>query len=156
MKVCGEVKSRLKPESQRLSCNLLKRKNFQSTPGQSYLQNTTENRRITNVITQKMKFSIKDFFSKCDQIRRKLRILSHLLKKSLMKNFIFCATYLRWSALQQQSTPKSLSLTIDSLQIKNLWSMIHISLLNIIYDKTWGLHTNFTQMNSFAYTQFWK
>ena len=40
---------------------------------------------------QKMKFSIKDFFSKCDQIRRKLRIWSHLLKKSLTKNFIFCA-----------------------------------------------------------------
>ena len=32
-----------------------------------------------------MKFSIKDFFSKCDQI------WSHLLKKSLMENFIFCA-----------------------------------------------------------------
>ena len=40
---------------------------------------------------QKMKFSIEDFFSKCDQIRRKLRIWSHLLKKSLMENFIFCA-----------------------------------------------------------------
>ena len=36
------------------------------------------------------KFSIKDFFSKCDQIRRKLPIWSHLLKKSLMENFIFC------------------------------------------------------------------
>ena len=32
---------------------------------------------------QKMKFSIKDFFSKYDQIRRKLRILLHLMKKSL-------------------------------------------------------------------------
>ena len=31
------------------------------------------------VTTQKMKFSIKDFFSKCDQIRSKL------------ENFIFCA-----------------------------------------------------------------
>ena len=41
--------------------------------------------------TQKMKFSIKDFFRKCDQIRRKLRIWSHLLKKSLMENFISCA-----------------------------------------------------------------
>ena len=41
-----------------------------------------------------MKFSIKNFFSKCDQIRRKLRIWSHLLKKSLMENFIFCAVYL--------------------------------------------------------------
>ena len=39
--------------------------------------------------SQKMKFSIKNFFSKCDQIRRKLRIWSHLLRKSLMENFIF-------------------------------------------------------------------
>ena len=41
-----------------------------------------------------MKFSIKDFFCKCDQIRRKLRIWSHLLKKSLMENFVFCGVYL--------------------------------------------------------------
>ena len=40
---------------------------------------------------QKVMFSIKDFFSECDQIRRKLQIWSHLLKKSLTKNFIFCA-----------------------------------------------------------------
>ena len=40
---------------------------------------------------QKMKFYIKNFFSKCDQIRRKLRIWSHLLNKFLMENFIFCA-----------------------------------------------------------------
>ena len=40
---------------------------------------------------QKMKFSIKNFFSKCDQIRRKLQIWSHLLKKYLQENFIFCA-----------------------------------------------------------------
>ena len=40
---------------------------------------------------QKIKFSVKAFFSKCDQICRKLRICSHLLKKSLMKNSIFCA-----------------------------------------------------------------
>ena len=40
---------------------------------------------------QKMKFSIKDFFSKSDQIGRKLRIWSYLLRKSLMENFIFCA-----------------------------------------------------------------
>ena len=39
---------------------------------------------------QKMKFSIKDFSSKCEQIRRKLQIWLHLLKKSLMENFIFC------------------------------------------------------------------
>ena len=38
-----------------------------------------------------MKFSIEDFFSKRDQIRRKLQIWSHLLKKYLMENLIFCA-----------------------------------------------------------------
>ena len=38
-----------------------------------------------------MKVSIEDFFSKCDQIRSFLRIWSHLLKKSLIENFIFCA-----------------------------------------------------------------
>ena len=43
---------------------------------------------FVTVTVQKMKLSIKDFFSKCDQIRRKLRIWSHLLKKSLMENFI--------------------------------------------------------------------
>ena len=40
---------------------------------------------------QKVKSFIKDFFSKWDQIRRKLPIWSHLLKISLMENFIFCA-----------------------------------------------------------------
>ena len=38
---------------------------------------------------KKMKFSIKGFFSKRDQIRSFLRIWSHLLKKPLMENFIF-------------------------------------------------------------------
>ena len=38
-----------------------------------------------------MKFFTEDFFSKCDQIRRKLWIWPHLLKKSLLENFIFCA-----------------------------------------------------------------
>ena len=43
---------------------------------------------------QKMKFSLNDFSSKCDEIRRKLRIWSHLLEKSIMENFIF------WAGLQ--------------------------------------------------------
>ena len=50
---------------------------------------STEHRKDSNT-AQKMKFSIKGFFSKCDQTHRKLRIWSHLLKKSLMENFIFC------------------------------------------------------------------
>ena len=40
-----------------------------------------------------MKFFIKDFLSKCDQIRRKMRIWSHLLTKPLLENFIFCAVH---------------------------------------------------------------
>ena len=38
-----------------------------------------------------MKFSINDLLSKCDQICRNLRIWSHLMKKSIMENSIFCA-----------------------------------------------------------------
>ena len=38
---------------------------------------------------QEMKISIKDFFSKCDQIRRTLPIWSHLLIKSMMENSFF-------------------------------------------------------------------
>ena len=42
---------------------------------------------------QKMKFSVKDFFSKCDKIRRKLRIWSHLMKKSLIRKLYFLCSY---------------------------------------------------------------
>ena len=47
------------------------------------------------------KFSIKDFFSKCNQIRSFQRIWSHLLNKSLIGNFIFCAvlTKISWPHL---------------------------------------------------------
>ena len=41
---------------------------------------------------QQIKFSIKDFSSKCDQIRSKP-------KKSLMENFIFCAVFHKSSQL---------------------------------------------------------
>ena len=40
---------------------------------------------------KKTKFSIKDFSSKYDRMYCSLRIWSHLLEKSLMGNFIFCA-----------------------------------------------------------------
>ena len=38
---------------------------------------------------QKIKFSIEDFFSKCEQNCRKLQISPDLLKNSLMENFFF-------------------------------------------------------------------
>ena len=43
------------------------------------------------------KFSINDFFSKCDQIRSFLQIWSNLPEKSLMENFIFCAVYIQFT-----------------------------------------------------------
>ena len=46
-----------------------------------------------------MKSVIKDFSSKCDQIRSFLRIWSYLLKKSLMENFVFCVVFLIRSKL---------------------------------------------------------
>ena len=62
----------------------------------TYLKIT--NLSLTELTARKMKFFSKDFFRKCDQIRRNLRIWLHLLKKSLMENFIFCAmtTGTRW------------------------------------------------------------
>ena len=47
----------------------------------------------SNYTAQKLKFSIQIFFSKWDQIRRKLRTWSHLLKKPLIENFIFVPCY---------------------------------------------------------------
>ena len=43
------------------------------------------------VTAQKMMFFYKDFFRKCNQIRNFPRIWSHLLKKTIIKNFILRA-----------------------------------------------------------------
>ena len=51
-----------------------------------------------------MKYSIKDLFSNIDQILSFLRIWSHLLKKSLMENFIFYALYSVSSCVQGAET----------------------------------------------------
>ena len=40
---------------------------------------------------KKWSFPLSISFGKCEQIRRKLRIYSHYLKKSVTENFIFCA-----------------------------------------------------------------
>ena len=61
---------------------------------------------VTITTAQKMKISIKDLLSKCGQIRRKLRIWPHLLKKSLMENFIFCALHDNRNCITMISTVK--------------------------------------------------
>ena len=51
-------------------------------------------------------FSIKVFFSICEQIRRKLQICSHLVKKFLMESFIlvqYVSRFLYWNNFQWPS-----------------------------------------------------
>ena len=74
---------------------------------------------VATYTAQKMEFSIKDFFSKCDQIRSILRIWSHLLKKSLMENFIFCAVIMRHQVpeLMQQILAEVLEIA-DSVELR--------------------------------------
>ena len=55
--------------------------------------NLLNTRYLTNYYFISNMFSIEGFFSKCEQIRSFLRIQSHLLKKSLMENFISCAVF---------------------------------------------------------------
>ena len=67
-----------------------------------------------------MKFSIKDFFSKCDQIRSFLRVWSHLLKESLLENFHFlCSVNVR---MKQNKT--ELETNIDTLEDDLLMKII--------------------------------
>ena len=56
---------------------------------------------ICNHTAQKIKFSIKGFFSKYDQIRSFLRIRSHLPKKTLMEIFLFAKCHLYYHHLRK-------------------------------------------------------
>ena len=56
----------------------------------------------TTYTAQKMKFSIMDFFNKCDQIHGKLPIYLHLLKKSLTENFVFLCSKVMFRKVTHQ------------------------------------------------------
>ena len=58
---------------------------------------------MSRFTAQKIKFFIKDFFSKCEQIRSLLRSWSHLPRKFLMENFIFCAV-IYWFYIDEKFT----------------------------------------------------
>ena len=64
----------------------------------------------SRVTAQNMKFSIKDFFSNCDQIHSFLWIWSHLLKKSIIENFIFWAVKVVWHRWRLWSSSSSVLL----------------------------------------------
>ena len=97
---------------------------------------TIHQKQLKNVAShtaQKMKFSIKDFFSKCNQIRSFLRIWSHLLKKSFMENFVFRAVTMQFfsgkvqiSARNTRSSPFSSSLgNVFLLQVE-IFQLSHL------------------------------
>ena len=60
------------------------------------------------ITAQEVKFSIKDLFSEWAQICSFRQIWSHLLKKSLMENFIFCAVVVYSMEKDSQNSGKHL------------------------------------------------
>ena len=90
---------------------------------------------------QKMKFSIKGFFSKCDQIHNFLMIWSHLLKKSIMENFIFCAVKISYFLV---SLPITLLLQVPQLQISP-------NLVKSLFHSATLLSIRFNRLISFSF-----
>ena len=81
--------------------------------------------------------SFQDFFSKCDQIRRFLRIWSHLLKKPSMENFIFCAV------TSLKSDVSKLKRRVVTVFLENLWSEKFIQKTSSHFKYIWiWIHIN--------------
>ena len=95
-----------------------------------------------DITAQKMKFSIMDFFSKSF-----LWIWSHLLKKSLMKNFTFCAVI------------KKVLLFLEWFRLTNC-HMFLLLFLEYIWRNTsaWVLSCKFTAyfQNTFSQEHTWR
>ena len=90
--------------------------------------------------TQKMKFSIKGFFNKCDQVRSFLWICSHLLQKYFMENFIL------WVMIHnenvQEKSMRNIKILVYScirLVVISFWIFtICINALNATHQRTAG------------------
>ena len=81
------------------------------------MQNITWKVHITK--SQHKKWRIKNFLSKYYQIRSFLWLWSHLLKKSLLENFIFCAV----------------SPTLERL-LKNSFTVVLLNIMTVFFCKT--------------------
>ena len=100
---------------------------------------------------QKIKLSIKDFFSKCDQIRSFLRIWSHLLKKYLKENCLFlCSADCFWRhvlSIYLLSTIPCLFLfrTKFVSQANNfvMYWLKPVSVLSLVSTKMWIIFSTF-------------
>ena len=79
-------------------------------------------RLVTKIIHwTKNEVYIKYFFSKCDQIHSFLQMWSHLLKKSLLENFRFCAVIV------------SFGTNVNIMQKRINWFALHINCLFFFY-----------------------
>ena len=83
--------------------------------------------RFSNT-TQKMNFSITNFFRICGQIFRKLWFRWHLLMKLLMENFIFCAV--KW-LIKLLSQSYYLTKNTDQVKLIN-FSQLYDQVFNIL------------------------
>ena len=106
-----------------------------------------------------MKFFIMDFFSKCDKIRKKLRIWSHLRKKSLMENFIFCAVEPYNFSFNNRSS-NQLYLTellgfLTSLGMLNLLHLIYPSLLIEFGTLVFSMNSSLMELQVGFLALFW-
>ena len=81
-------------------------------------------RRVIMTTAQKVKLFIKDLLNICDQIHGKLWILSHLIKKLLMENFIFSAAN---CSLCYRHIAKSKSVEMASTSVKYEGNEFHLS-----------------------------
>ena len=103
---------------------------------------------ISDSTAQKMKFSIKDFLGKCDQIRSFLRIWSDLLKKSLMENFFLCTVALPSRAKCPKAkyllNPTKVTLEQTCYSDVFIWTLTDISIYGV--RKTIKIYSNKTNI----------
>ena len=88
---------------------------------------------------KKMKVFIKDFFINCDKICSFLWIWSHLLKKSLIGNFIFCAVQETFLSTQLQAV--ICMIRLQSVQVEKSQENIILCKpsLSLFYEKKCSL-----------------
>ena len=83
----------------------------------------------TTCTAQQMKFTIKDFFGKCDQIRGKLQSLSYLMKKSWKSEVNFCEFNLFISVINTFVTLFTLIYFVPMLLFTSTLSPVNLKIL---------------------------
>ena len=85
---------------------------------------------------QKMKFSIKNSFSKCDQIHSFLRIWSYLLKKSSMENLTFCTLWFaKFKTSLKLISPKSICFVFAKFAVLNIYCLSKNMYINLLSEQ---------------------